>query len=79
MTRLPTLKSRTIERGLKRAGFLFIRQKGSHRIYSEDKTLVVLPWHNRDIKKGTLRNIIKCSGLTKKEFLKLTKKGKTVG
>ena len=79
MTRLPTLKSRTIERELKRAGFLFIRQKGSHRIYSKDKILIVLPWHNKDIKKGTLRNIIKCSGLTKKEFLKLTKKGKTVG
>jgi len=73
MARLPALNPRSVEKVLKGAGFLFIRQKGSHRIYSKDKILIVIPWHSKEIKRGTLRNIIKYSGLTRKEFLKLIK------
>jgi len=56
---------------LERAGFTFIRQKGSHRIYLKDDIGVTVPWHNKDMRVGTLRHIIKQSGLTVKEFLSL--------
>ena len=34
-------------------------------------TRVTLPWHNKDLKRGTLALIIEQSGHTTEEFLKL--------
>jgi len=51
-------------------GFSFIRQKGSHKLYLKENLKVIIPWHNKDLKKGTLRHIIKQTGLTLEEFLK---------
>jgi predicted RNA binding protein YcfA (HicA-like mRNA interferase family) len=53
---------------LERAGFSFVRQKGSHRIYVKGDIGVTLPWHSKDMRLGTLRHIIKQSGLTVEEF-----------
>jgi predicted RNA binding protein YcfA (HicA-like mRNA interferase family) len=53
---------------LERAGFSFVRQKGSHRIYVKGDVGVTLPWHSKDMRIGTLRHIIKQSGLTVEEF-----------
>jgi len=47
------------------------RQRGSHKVFfraADDRT-VVLPWHRRDLKLGTLRAIIKATGLTIEEFV----------
>jgi len=71
MPRLPALKPREAVQALEKAGFSFIRQKGSHRLYVKGDTAVTIPYHSRDLKKGTLRQIIKQSGLTLKEFLEL--------
>ena len=71
MPKLPALKPGEVIKALEKAGFSFIRQKGSHRIYVKGHTGVTLPYHARDLKKGTLRHIIKQSGLTVKEFLDL--------
>lgn len=71
MNKLPVLKPKEIAKPLEKAGFSFIRQKGSHRIYVKGNIGVVIPWHNKDLKKGTLRHIIKQAGLTTEEFLKL--------
>lgn len=35
MPKLPSLKSKQVIRALERAGFIFVRQKGSHKIYGE--------------------------------------------
>jgi len=73
MSKLPALKPKEVIRVLEKAGFSFIRQKGSHRIYIKDNIGVTIPLHNRDLKKGTLRHIIKQANLTIEEFLKLLK------
>jgi len=73
MTKLPALKPREVAKGLEKTGFSFARQRGSHRIYIKGNTGVTIPWHTKDLKKGTLRHIIKQTGLTTKEFLKLLK------
>ena len=43
----------------------------SDTLYIRDNVGITIPIHNKDLKKGTLRHIIKQSGLTTEEFLKL--------
>ncbi len=69
MVKLPVLKPREVVKILERAGFKFERQKGSHKIYIKGKFGVTVPYHNKDLKTGTLRHIIEQSGLELKEFL----------
>ncbi len=71
MTKLPVLKPREVVKILERAGFRFERQKGSHKIYIKGKLGITVPYHNKDLKAGTLRHIIEQSGLELKEFLEL--------
>lgn len=71
MIKLSVLKPREVIRALERAGFIFVRQKGSHRIYTKGKIGVTVPYHNQDLKTGTLNHIIKQSGLELEEFLEL--------
>jgi len=71
MSKLPALKPSQVIKVLEKAGFSFVRQKGSHRIYVKGNRGITIPFHNRDLKKGTLRHIIKQAGLTVEEFLKL--------
>lgn len=73
MPKLPVLKPQEVIKILKKAGFSFIRQKGSHRIYLKNNIGITIPFHSKDLKKGTLRHIIKQTGLTTEEFLKLLK------
>lgn len=71
MSKLPALKPKEVIKVLEKAGFSFIRQKGSHSFYMREKTGITIPLHNRDLKKGTLRHIVKEANLTVEEFLKL--------
>jgi predicted RNA binding protein YcfA (HicA-like mRNA interferase family) len=73
MPRFPSLKPREVAKALERAGFVFVRQGGSHRVYIKGKVCTTVPWHNKDMKIGTTRSIVKQSGLTPREFLKLIK------
>ena len=73
MTKLPALKPKQVMKALEKAGFSFVRQKGSHCIYVKGNIGITIPYHSKDLKKGTLRHIIKQSGLTVKEFLELLK------
>lgn len=58
--------------GIKKAGFYFKRQEGSHIILRRDNPFaqVVVPDH-KELDKGTLRAIIKHAGLGIDEFIKL--------
>lgn len=69
MPRLPSMTPAKVIRILERAGFLFIRQRGSHRIYMKGDRIVTIPFHGKDLRIGTLKHIIKQSGLTLDEFL----------
>ena len=72
MTKLPALSWKKVVKGLERAGFVFDRQRGSHMVYyhPESQATVTVPRHSA-IKKGTLAHILKQSGLTRDEFLRL--------
>ncbi|MBI4450195.1 type II toxin-antitoxin system HicA family toxin [Candidatus Uhrbacteria bacterium] len=69
--RLPALTSVDVIRIIERAGFCFVRSRGSHRIFARGNRLVIVPFHHRDLRRGTLRAIVKASGLTEEEFLAL--------
>ena len=75
---MPELPSLTLpgklSRCLKRRDlFVLDRIKGSHRIYyhPEMKRRVVLPFHKRDLPKGTLLEILKQAGINKAELKEL--------
>ena len=72
MSRLPSLNWQRVTIALERAGFIFDRQRGSHIVYyhSETNRTVVIPRH-REIKMGTLREILREANLTREEFRKL--------
>ena len=68
MSRLPALTSVKVIRALERAGFVFVRSRGSHRLYARGERIIIIPFHNKDLRKGTLKNIIQQSGLSIEEF-----------
>jgi predicted RNA binding protein YcfA (HicA-like mRNA interferase family) len=72
---LPSLSSAKVVKALKRAGYVEVRQKGSHLILFNDTTnsRVTIPMHKgKDIKKPLLRKIIELEALMSVEdFLKL--------
>lgn len=72
MSRLPALDWRQVVKALERAGLVFDRQKGSHMVYYHPETnrTVVIPRH-REIKAGTLREILREADLTRVEFRRL--------
>lgn len=72
MTRkLPALKPKMVIRALKRNGFFVHHTAGSHYFLKKDKLRVSVPYHNKDLKPGTLASIIAQSGLTVEEFIDL--------
>ena len=70
MSKLPVLSGKECIQILKRHGFEFRRQKGSHIIlkHSSSKVILTIPDH-KELDRGTLRAIIRQSGLGLKEFL----------
>lgn len=71
MPKLLSLKPKQVTHAFQQAGFVFVRQKGSHQIYTKGSKAVTIPYHNKDLKKGTLKHIIKQAGFEVEEFLKL--------
>ena len=72
--RLPALKPKYVFRVLQRSGFYLHHTTGGHYILKHpEKTglRVTLPWHNRDLKRGTLGSIIDQAGYTIEEFVGL--------
>jgi len=54
---------------LEKAGFIVLRQKGSHcLLYKKGKPLLVIPIHSKDLKIGLLKKEIKKAGLTIEQF-----------
>lgn len=70
MPKLSTLTSQKVIKILERNGFVLDRTKGSHRIYyhSESKRRVIIPYHKKDLPKGTLMEILKQAGFSKEEL-----------
>ena len=71
---LPALSGRQLIRALQRAGFVVLRQKGSH-VSLEKRTTerywrTIVPLH-REIRPGTLSDILNQTGLDKETLAKL--------
>jgi len=74
MPKIPSLKPRQVIAVLSKAGFVQRESSGSHFIFRHPDTrkIVVVPVHGgKDIKKGTLRNIIRQTGIPVDAFLDL--------
>ena len=73
MSIIPIIVARVVIAALIRAGFVVLRQKGSHVFLKNSITRKVtsVPMHSGTLKKGTLLAIIKQAGLTLQQFLKL--------
>ncbi|MCE5323179.1 type II toxin-antitoxin system HicA family toxin [bacterium] len=74
MGRLSGLKASDVIHKLRTAGFVFDRMaKGSHEVWRNSKTrvYVVVPNHPGDMPEGTVRAIVRASGLSIEEFLSL--------
>jgi len=73
VTRLPTLSARKIIQALEKAGFVLVRQRGSHHQmkHQTNGQQTVVPVHGKDVKRGLLKLILKQAGLTDQEFEEL--------
>ncbi len=64
--------AKEVLRKLLRAGFIEKRQSGSHKILRHpDGRQTYLSYHTKDIPVGTLRNILKQSGISEEDFRNL--------
>ncbi len=72
--KLPVISGKEAIKALERAGFVAVRQKGSHirmkKVTSEMVINITVPLHDT-LDRGTLKSIIKSAGLTVEEFVEL--------
>jgi len=61
------LSGRDVVKALRRLGFDFSRQTGSHAILRKGPRTVVVPQH-KPIKPGTLKGVIEQAGITLEEL-----------
>lgn len=73
MPKLPVLSGQDVRRVLESFGFQLVRQRGSHMVMQRADegctTTVPLPDH-AELRTGTLRSIIRQSGLAVEDFRK---------
>jgi len=72
VSKLPRVSGRECVRALEKAGFFVRRQEGSHVILRRNEPFaqLVVPDH-KELDRGTLRAIIRQSGLTVESFVSL--------
>ena len=73
MPKLPRLKPKQLIKALKRADFTIDRVKGSHYIlYKNDSCPpITVPYHNKDLKTGTLSAILKQAKISTEKLIDL--------
>lgn len=70
MGTLPSVSGREVVKALTKHGYVFDRQRGSHMVLRQEEApfrRVVVPDHG-EVARGTLRAIIRETGLTVEEF-----------
>jgi predicted RNA binding protein YcfA (HicA-like mRNA interferase family) len=70
MPKLPALTANEVIRVLLDNGFVLDHQRGSHRVYCNATTgkRVIVPYHRRDLPRGTLLAILKQAGLSRDDL-----------
>lgn len=72
MSKLPNITAKDAARAFEEAGFLYDRTEGSHFLYKKPgfRDLLSLPIHkDKDLPSGTLRALIRTSGISVVEFV----------
>ncbi len=70
MPKLPEIKPRIIEKVLIKYGFIPRQGKGSHVVFNHrDGRRTVVPAHNRPVRMGTLKAILKQAEISPEDFL----------
>ena len=64
----PILRPEQVIKGLERNGFLFVKQRGSHRKYKNNGRTVIVPMHY-ELAKGTLSSTLEQAGLTLEKLM----------
>jgi len=72
MPKLPVLSGDELVRALTKAGFVVVRQKGSHVSLRKGNFKTVIPLHD-ELAKGTLLGILKQCGMSKEDLKILLK------
>jgi len=62
------LSSKQVIKVLEHQGFVFVSQRGSHAKYRKGSATVIVPCPKKEIPLGTLRSIIRQSGLDSRIF-----------
>jgi predicted RNA binding protein YcfA (HicA-like mRNA interferase family) len=74
MSRVPDVSGPELVKALQKAGFIILRQKGSHvsmeKVDVAGQWRTIVPMH-REIARGTLHDILKQTGLARDELRKL--------
>lgn len=73
MTRLPTLTGEEVVKALTQAGFVAVRQRGSHVVMQHpDGRSTVVPVHQgEDLGRGILSKILRDTEIRREEFIAL--------
>lgn len=74
MQKLPRLSGIEVIKILSKAGFVVVRQRGSHVILKKkikEGTIALVVPNHKEIDRGTLLEIIRQARMKKEEFLKL--------
>ena len=73
MNGLPVVTPRQLIRALERAGFFIHHIRGSHDYlrHPDRAVLISVPYHNKDLKRSTLRAILRQAGMTAEELRQL--------
>jgi predicted RNA binding protein YcfA (HicA-like mRNA interferase family) len=73
MTKLPVVTGRECIAAFLRAGFVIDRQKGSHATLMRDEPFgrVTIPDGRKELKRGTLRGILRDADMSVDEFVEL--------
>ncbi len=69
-SKYPVLSPKIVIDILKKFGFEFVSQKGSHMKYSNGVKTVIIPNHD-EVAKGTLKSILNMAGIALENFLEL--------
>ena len=74
LAKLPRLSGKEVIKALSKAGFISVRQRGSHVFMAKqtanERITTVVPMH-QEIDTGTLLEIIRQTKITKEQFLDL--------
>ncbi len=70
--KLPVISGKEAIKALERAGFVAVRQRGSHirmkKVTSENVINITIPLHDT-LDRGTLKSIIRSAGITVADFV----------